>query len=231
MKSSIAFDQVFQRVRRNSQALWYVSTQLAAKATAAIAQIYTIYVFSKILSPNDAALIFILFGYGIWIQVFEFGLSQVIQNSLNSRQITVSGACPIIGLHYLLMIFLAALVIMFPEASELLRGNRRVQAYDTNSLAFPFGIGLLLVSTSNVLVQRLLLVINRALLASKLQFVQGLFCILTLLVLQWRGANFIESVSIYLSVPIIIFFPTLLIISKKGLRNRRKPPINLTCSP
>ena len=138
------------------------------------------YFFSKILPLSDAALIFILLGYGIWIQVFEFGLSQVIQNALNLKKITVSGICKIISLHYLLMIFFTVLVVIFPEKLNLFQGERQLYGEDLNRLAFPLGVALLLVSTNNVLVQRLLLVTNLVMVASKLVFYQGLCCIIML---------------------------------------------------
>ena len=105
-------------------------TQLASKGIAAVAQLYAIYVFSKIHAPNDAVLMFILLGYGIWIQIFEFGLSQVIQNSLNSRVLCVAGACQIIALHYALMIIVATLVTIFPE---VLVRNNYVRVFDVLS--------------------------------------------------------------------------------------------------
>jgi hypothetical protein len=66
--------------------------QLVAKLIAAVAQLYAIYGFTKIHAPFDTALIFILFGYGIWILVFEFGLFQVIKNNLNSKAIRLKDA-------------------------------------------------------------------------------------------------------------------------------------------
>ena len=222
MKLGFALDEMFRNLKRNNSALRYVAAQLAAKAMAAVAQLYAIYVFSQILPPSDAALIFILFGYAIWIQVFEFGLSQVIQNALNLKIITVSGACRIISLHYALMIFLAALVVIFPEGLYLFQGEQRVHVEDVNALAFPLGVALLLVSTNNVLVQRLLLVANRAMAASKLVFFQGFFCVLMLFVLNWCGASLFESVFFYLSIPIFTFAPLALKIAGKARRNRKK---------
>lgn len=87
MKLGFEFKQALRGTILNNPALQYVSAQLASKAIAAIAQLYAIYVFSKILPLNDAALIFILLGYGIWIQIVEFGLSQVIQNALNLKKL------------------------------------------------------------------------------------------------------------------------------------------------
>lgn len=87
MKLVFVLDCALHRLKNKNPTLQYVVAQLASKAIAAIAQLYAIYVFSKILPLNDAALIFILLGYGIWIQIVEFGLSQVIQNALNLKKL------------------------------------------------------------------------------------------------------------------------------------------------
>lgn len=226
MKLGFIRDQTFRNLRRNGHVIRYVATQLAAKAMAAVAQLYAIYVFSRILSPNDAALVFIIFGYGIWIQVFEFGLSQVIQNALNSKAITFVGACRIISLHYAIMGFIAVLIVMFPKILGFLLGDRFAHWEGLNVLAFSFGIALLLVSTNNVLVQRFLLVINRAMVASKLIFLQSMFSVLVLLTLQWRGATFFESVSVYLLIPIITFSLLTLKITRKAFKIPNKVTIN-----
>ena len=227
MKLGFEFKQALRGSIVNNPALQYVSAQLASKATAAIAQLYAIYVFSKILPLSDAALIFILLGYGIWIQVFEFGLSQVIQNALNLKKITVSGICKIISLHYLLMIFFTVLVVIFPEKLNLFQGERQLYGEDLNRLAFPLGVALLLVSTNNVLVIRLLLVTNLAMVASKLAFYQGIFSIFVLMLLKLFGASLFDSVFIYLSIPILTFAPLAIKIARKSLRNRKKPIVDL----
>ncbi len=203
-----------------------MAAQLAAKTMAAVAQLYAIYVFSKILSPNDAALVFIILGYAIWVQVFEFGLSQVIQNALNSRNITFTGACRIITFHYVMMVFIALLIVIFPKILNFLLGERFAHIGNLNQLAFPFGIALLLVSTNIVLVQRFLLVINRAMVASKLVFLQGMFSVFVLMVLQWRGANIFESVFIYILIPIVTFAPLVFKIARKAFGASKKVIIN-----
>jgi hypothetical protein len=202
----------------NNHALEYVVTQLTAKAMAAVAQLYAIYVFSKILPPNDAALIFILLGYGVWVQVFELGLSQVIQNALNTKQTTLSGVCQIVGFHYILMILFAMLVGVFPGALHFLQGEQRVYDGGAKAQAFPLGIALLLISTNNVLVQRVLLVINRGVVASKMVLLQGICSVLVLMFFQWHGATFVESVAIYLAIPILIYAPLTLKLAGKALR-------------
>ena len=226
MKLGFKFNQALSGLIANNPSLQYVSAQLASKAIAAVAQLYAIYVFSKILPLSDAALIFVLLGYGIWIQVFELGLSQIIQNALNIKKITVSGICKIISLHYVLMISFALLVIIFPEKLILFQGERRLYGEDLNRLAFAIGVALLLVSTNNVLVQRLLLVTNLAMVASKLTFYQGFFCIVMLVLLKLFGASLFGSVFLYLSIPILTFAPLALKIARKALRNHKKTNID-----
>jgi len=226
MKLSFEFNHALRSTILNNSALKYVAAQLASKAIAAFAQLYAIYVFSKILSLNDAALIFILLGYGIWIQIVEFGLSQAIQNALNLKKISVSGICKIISLHYVLMIFFTVLIIIFPEKLNLFQGERRFHGEDVNKLAFPTGVALLLVSTNNVLVQRLLLVTNLAMVASRLIFYQGLFCIVVLRLMKSFDASVFSSIFLYLSIPILTFAPLALKIARKALRKRKKSVVD-----
>jgi len=207
-------------MRQNSRAIWYVVTQLAAKGMAAVAQLYAIYVFSKIHAPNDAALIFILLGYGIWIQIFEFGVSQVIQNGLNSRILRVGGACQIIVLHYALMIIIATLVMMFPEVLDPFQGRQRSYETSADALTFPIGVALMLVATNNVLVQRMLLVVNRGIVASQLILLQAMLSIAVLMIFQWRGASLIWSVAIFLIIPIVTYAPLVLRFAKKAWFSR-----------
>lgn len=209
-------------MRHNRRALWYVVTQLAAKGMAAVAQLYAIYVFSRIHAPNDAALIFILLGYGIWIQIFEFGVSQVIQNGLNSKALRVAGACQIVALHYALMITFAALVMIFPEVLDPFKGERGVYEATADALAFPIGVALMLVATNNVLVQRVLLVVNRGIVASQLILLQAMLSIAVLMIFQWCGASLIWSVAIFLIIPIVTYAPLVLRFAKKAWFNRKK---------
>lgn len=226
MRLVLAVDAMLQRMRRNKLALQYMAMQLAVKAMAAVAQLYAIYVFSKIHAPDEAALIFILFGYAIWIQVFEFGISQVIQNGLNTKVLKVSDACRIIVLHYALMVIFAALAMLFPEMLGAFQGAERVYETRADALVFPLGVALMLVTTNNVLVQRMLLVINRGMVASKLILLQSILSVIVLLSFQWHGANLIESVAIYLSIPILTYAPLVLNFSRKVWRIRKGQSVN-----
>lgn len=124
------------------------------------------------------------------------------------------------------MIFFTVLVIIFPEELNLFQGDRRLHGEDVNKWAFPIGVAFLLVSTNNVLVQRLLLVTNLAMVASKLIFYQGLFCIVALMLLKLFGASLFGSVVLYLSIPILTFAPLALKIARKALSKRKKPVVD-----
>lgn len=147
MRFTVQMDIVLKAISQNSRALWYMATQLAAKSMAVVAQLYAIYVFTKIHAPVDAAIIFILLGYAIWIQVFEFGLSQVIQNGLNSKIIRLADAYKIIFFQYALMVIIATLLLIFPWVLESFQGVWRTYDERLDALALPIGVALMFVAT------------------------------------------------------------------------------------
>lgn len=226
MRIIFALKAALEGDRYSGQALWYTATQLAVKAVAAVTQLYTIYVFSKIHTPPNAAMIFILLGYAIWIQVFEFGVSQVIQNGINTKVLRVIDACRIIVMHYIVMAIFAVLIVMFPKVLALFQGEGRVYEGGMESHVFPIGVALMLVATNNALMQRMLLMLNRSMLVSKLIFLQAVVGILVLSIFQWRGASLIESVTIYFAIPFLIYAPLVLRCAKKIWQSTRKSHAN-----
>lgn len=206
----------------NARAYRYVAAQLIARGLVALAQLYAIFVFSKIHSVSDAALIFLLLGYGIWVQVFEFGLSQTIQNGLNSKVLSLNGVSRVICMHGVLMFVVAAVILIFPECLDLFQGEFVSEEERMNALVFPIGLTLMLVTTNTVLLQRMLLVINRGLLASKLLTIQAVVAITVLSILQWRGGLLIESVVIYLLVPILVHAPITIKLIRKFWNDRTR---------
>lgn len=222
MKFTLFIDALTKNVVTNTRAYRYVVAQLIAKGLIALAQLYAIFVFSKIHSVSDAALIFLLLGYGIWVQVFEFGLSQTIQNGLNSKVLSLSGVSRVICMHGVLMCFVATVILIFPECLDLFQGGFLTEEGRVNALAFPIGLTLMLVTTNTVLLQRMLLVINRGLLASKLLTIQAVVAITVLSILQWRGGLLIESVVIYLLVPILVHAPITIKLIRKFWNTRTR---------
>ncbi|MDA0237634.1 MAG: hypothetical protein O3B03_03875, partial [Proteobacteria bacterium] len=210
----------------NSPAFLFVITQLVGRALIAFSQIYAIYVFSKIHQPSNAAVIVLLMGYSVWIQIFEFGASQTLQNGFNSKILRLNGACNIIVGHYILMVMLAMLLILFPEAIDLFRGGVKAYGSQTDALAFPIGVALMLVSTNNVLIQRILLVINKGILSGKLLMLQGILAILILSFFQWHSAGLLESVAIYLTIPTLIHTPLIFKFGVRAWRKKYGKPLN-----
>ena len=215
-----------QNINTNNPAYLFVTTQLVGKVLIAFSQIYAIYVFSKIHQPSNAAVIVLLLGYSVWIQIFEFGVSQTLQNGLNSKALRLNGGCTVIVGHYILMVVLAVILIMIPEALDLFQGE--VQAYGTqaDALAFPIGIALMLVSTNNVLIQRMLLVINKGLVSSRLLIFQATLSISVLSFFQLRGAALLESVVIYLALPLLVHMPLVLKFGVRVWRKKNRKPLN-----
>lgn len=202
------------------KAYCYMLSQLTAKSIAAAAQFYSIYVFTKILSASDAALIFLIFGYVIWIQVFEFGLSQVIQNKYNARRLSVTAACQIIVVHFAIVATAGVGVVCFPEILRMFLGGQLPAERNTELLSFSVGIALILVATNNVLIQRFLLIINQSLFVSKLIFLQALISIVVLLYFQLNGSSIQNTIFIYLLIPVLTYVPILVTLARKAWRGR-----------
>jgi hypothetical protein len=53
-------------LRINRHALLFMLANLGSKGLAAVAQLYAIFVFTRMHSQDEAALIFLLLGYAIW---------------------------------------------------------------------------------------------------------------------------------------------------------------------
>ena len=228
LQSDTYLDAILKWMRQNNQTHLYVLTQLTGKAMAALAQLLTIYVFTKLYGPDDAAIIFMLLGYGIWIQVFELGFSQVIQNGLNTRVLNLRDVCSIIFFHYFLMLLVASLVLIYPGWLEPFHGQQSVLDTETGIAVFSVGIALMLVSTTNVLIQRMLLVVNRGIVANWLIFWQASFTIVVLFYLQWRSANLLESVAVFLAVPVITYAPLVLQCALKLLRRNTRHRLRMS---
>ena len=215
-----------QNINIKNPAYLFVISQLVGRVLIAFSQIYAIYVFSKIHQPSNAAVIVLLFGYSVWIQIFEFGVSQTLQNGLNSKALRFNGGCTVIVGHYILMVVLAVILIMFPEALDLFQGEVRANGTQADALAFPIGIALMLVSTNNVLIQRMLLVINKGLVSSRLLIFQAILSIVVLSFFQLRGAALLESVVIYLALPLLVHTPLVLKLGARAWRTKNRKPLN-----
>jgi O-antigen/teichoic acid export membrane protein len=210
----------------SNKAFWYTVSQLAAKSMAAGVQFYAIYVFTKIHGSNDAALILLLLGYAIWVQVFEFGLSQVLQNGYNGKRLSLNSIYRVVLFHFLLMIFICAILINWPDILKIFFGLRIRSADGVELRELSIGVALMLVATNNVLIQRVLLVLNRQMIVSRLIALQALMGFGVLSCLLIIGSDVEKSIVFYLSVPVLVHAPVLIVFLNKTLNSRTRQSVN-----
>jgi O-antigen/teichoic acid export membrane protein len=215
---------LFVSARKSS--IQYVGSNLISKGLAAFAQLYAVYVFTKTQTQDDAALIFLLLGYAIWFQMLEFGLCQTLQNKFNSRDISSSRLIRVLLAHYVIMVIVALLVSSNSYLAEILLPSSIIENNLTGVKAFSVGAALLIVASSNTVIQRVLLVINRGSLGNILIISQACIAILGLFVFQnILEPDLILGVLIYLAPQILVYIPLLIIFTIK--LNKRRSEKNL----
>lgn len=190
-------------------------SNLAGKGAAAFAQLYSIFVFTNIHSAREASLLFVLLGYAIWIQVFEFGCSQALQNRCNAKDITSSDAYLFAFAHYVLVLLIAIGVCFLSGPADLLFPAAIGQA---ELAALSLGVALILLATNNQLVQRLMLVQGLGYIANLLLLLQAVLSISGLYIYSnyWEP-SLNRSILVYLLPPLIVYFPILIIRSLRAL--------------
>ena len=186
----------------------FMFTNVLAKVALAFAQLYSIAAFSRLHSPEEASLIFILLGYSVWFQVFDFGFSQAIQNRFNNRSITIRGIYAIVATHFYLILILSGIALWNNDVFTFLLPSYGHQ--DTYLVSFATGVALMMLSVNNVILQRLLLIANKGGKGNFLLLLQSLL-FLSLI----AGYENIAKVDLKLSIAfcflpqILVFFPTL----------------------
>jgi hypothetical protein len=115
-------------IKFHKKTILFVLTNLLGKGVAAFAQLYAITVFTRTQTQEDAAIIFLLLGYAVWFQIFEFGFSQTLQNKFNSRSMGVQSILKVFLIHYSFLIVIASLIIVNPFFSEILLSADRVKS-------------------------------------------------------------------------------------------------------
>lgn len=188
--------------------LQFMISNLIGKAAAACAQIYAIFVFTKMHSQSEASIIFLLMGYAIWFQVLECGMSQTLQNRFNARKSTAHDIRKLMVAHYSLMIILAISVAISATAPQLLLPEYQYDATGVEFKAFTLGSALMIIATNNVLTQRLLLILNRGLLANALLILQSFLVIIGLLIYQQLNSpNLQVAVLLFLTPAVLVNLP------------------------
>ena len=206
----------------------YVGSSLVGKGMAAIAQLYAIYVFTKTQTQDNSALVFLLLGYSIWFQMLEFGLSQTLQNKFNSREISSSRLIYILLTHYVIMVVVAVLVLSTSYLVDILLPIEIIENNKIGVRAFTLGAALLVVASSNTIIQRFLLVVNRGYLGNFLIICQA--CIVLLGLFIYENINEPQltiGVLIYLTPQVLVYVPLMANLAIKLVKRRpRKSSIN-----
>jgi len=198
-------------LRINRQSLLYMLGNLGSKGLAAAAQLTAIFVFTRMHSQDEAALIFLLLGYTIWFYVFECGLSQTLQNKFNAKQVTVDDMLTMAVVHYVGMLIIAALVVTTPFLTDILLPASRSGAVGVEVKAFSIGAAILLIASNNLITQRLLLIFNKGRLGNILIMCQSALAITGLACYEIMGhPNLIMAVILYLGPQVLVFLPMLL---------------------
>jgi hypothetical protein len=201
-----------------------VGGNLIGKGLAAFTQIYAIYVFTKTQTQDDATLIFLLLGYAIWFQLLEFGLSQTLQNKFNSRDISLSTLILVLLAHYLIMVVVALFVSSSSYLAQILLPSYTIENNLIGVKVFSVGAAILIVASSNTVIQRVLLVINKGPLVNILIISQAFITLTGLFVYQSIDEpSLMLGVLIYLAPQILVYIPLLIkFIIKLNKTNSRK---------
>jgi hypothetical protein len=214
-------------IQFHKKTILFVLTNLFGKGVAAFAQLYAITVFTRTQTQDDAAIIFLLLGYAVWFQVFEFGFSQTLQNKFNSRSMFVQSVLKVFLIHYSFLIVIASLIITNPFFSEILLSADRVKLNPSASQAFSIGAAMLIIASSNAVLQRILLIINKGHFGNGLIIFQSLIAILGLSIYQlYDQSSPILAVGLYLSPQILVSIPLLIRFCSRITKYKKTIPIS-----
>ena len=196
----------------------FMLTNSSSKGLAAVAQLYAIFVFTKVHTREDAAVIFLLLGYAIWLQVFEFGLAQALQNKFNAKLVTSQDMLRIIIIHFFVMIIIAFVIMTTPLVTALLLPENQSGLSGDSAVAFSLGASVLVIASNNVITQRFLLVFNKGNLGNMLIMSQSLLAIFGLAFYDLVDSpQLIFGVLLYLGPQILVYVPLLISLTKKLL--------------
>ena len=169
--------KVIEYFKLNIITLRYTILNGLNKIFQAFLQIFAIFVITKLFNNNEVTILFLLFGYIVWFQLFEAGFSQTLQNKYNSKEISSSNFYFICIIHLTVLFFLSVIFYM-TSAYTFLLPNENFNKDIINS--FSLGCSILIVSCNNLVIQRLLMVLNADMLINKFQFLQSLLSVLGL---------------------------------------------------
>jgi len=204
-----------------NKSILFMLSNIGGKILAGLAQIYAIFVYTKIHTQDDAAILFILIGYAIWFQVFEFGLAQTLQNEYNQKNITTRDMFKVHIFHYVFVWMIALFVITTSVSTNFLLPSSK---QNTESMkAFAFGAGIYLIASNNTITQRLLLILNRGILGNSLIIIQSILAIIGLSFYYYSSkVSLTAAVFLYLAPQVLIYMPVLIFLSRGVSINEEK---------
>lgn len=201
----------------------FTLASVGGKSATAVSQLYAVFVFSMMHDSNEAAVIYLLLGYAIWIQVLELGFSQAAQNRFNARISSLREVCFMALIHYIMVIGLAVFVIASPIVPQLLLPADRYEIHGPEFRAFSVGMAVMIIASNNVITQRMLLVLNKGLAANGLLAIQAFLAIVSLVLYQRYGtARVMTSVLLFLCPQVVTYLPLLVKITGKVIARYKR---------
>jgi hypothetical protein len=188
----------------------YVSLNVISRIISGFAQLYAVSIFLKLHNQQSATLIILLLGYVQWFNLLEFGLSQTLQNSFNSRRLSLKNIISIAITHYIFLIIICILNYQLDFTNNLLLENS--QNYTSSDKKnFLIGSCFLILCSSNLILHRILLITKNAHKSNIILILQSMLIFFSLYI--YEQTNYISqlnSIIIYLA-PQIIFALIILI--------------------
>jgi O-antigen/teichoic acid export membrane protein len=201
----------------------YVGGNFAGKVLAAFANLYGLYIFTRMLTKEDSALIFLLLGYAVWFQLLELGLSQTLQNKFNFRSTSIYFLLKLVLVHYGLLLGIGTLVAITPYLADLLLGGEIIKNNVLGDQVFSIGASILIVTSSNTVIQRVLLIINKGYYGSILLIIQSCVTIIGLFIYQSVNLpNLLVGLLVYLGPQVLVYLPIIIGFTLKVLRKKNK---------
>lgn len=206
-----------------------MTLNLGSRIATALAQLYAITIFLKHHNPETASVIILLIGYLSWFQLFEFGLSQTIQNKFNLKKLSLDNIISITLTHYAVLIVVGIIIWNTNLASNLLlaNGNSFTASDKTN---FSFGAALLILTSSNLILHRILLITRKGTRSNLLFLTQSILTIISLFIYSHTNRiTQLNSIIIYIAPQVATSIPILVWLSLKKIKlgNKHKKKINI----
>lgn len=203
-------------------ALRYMVTNLMSKSLAAVAQLAAIAVFLRLHSQDAAALIFLVLGYATWLQLFEFGLAQTLQNKFNLRTVSIRETSVVVLGHYAVIWFVALTLYLTDAPASILLPSGKTGLTAADYQAFSAGAALMVLCSTNVIIHRVLIIFHKGWLSNALISSQSIIIIL-LLVAYYSSdePTVLRSVLIYMLPQVMVVMPFLLFLMWRLYRRGR----------